>query len=510
MAAIQDVLRQDIKLPSPPAIAVRILEAVRGEDPSFRDLGRIIAADPALSAKILRVANSSFYALRYPVDTIEKAIGVLGVDQLKNIALSFVIAQGMRGSSEGEFSFDYFWRRAITAAVGADLAAERLGCKTQDTFVSALLMDLGIVVLYGWDTKGYLRVLAAKRSRKEPIALLEKRAFGFDHAELGAELLKDWGLPETIWRAVGRHHGAQGDAPAADPLAEVLVLADALSSIYHGSRSSQRIAFVKEHLARFGLGAADVDALIDAVAEKTLEVLSSFDLEPGKLKPFSQLLQEANEELGKLNLSYEQLVMELKQAKEKAERLAEELAEANEKLQEMAFRDGLTGLYNHRYFQDLLSQEVKRAVRYHRPVGLVMFDIDHFKKINDNYGHPVGDQVLKALAEKIESLTRRTDVVARYGGEEFAVVLPETDAKGVGVLAQRLRRGIEQMSIATDAGELRITVSIGATSYDAEQGLCCKDELIEAADAALYASKRGGRNQVSFQALATMGARSGT
>ncbi|WP_305043591.1 sensor domain-containing diguanylate cyclase [Geoalkalibacter sp.] len=504
MAAIQDVLRQDIKLPSPPAIAVRILEAVRGDDSSFRDLGRIIAADPALSAKILRVANSSVYSLRYPVDTIEKAIGVLGVDQLKNIALSFVIAQGMRGSSEGEFSFDYFWRRAITAAVGAELVAERMGCKTQDTFVTALLMDLGIVVMYGWDTKGYLRVLGAKRARKEAIVVLEKRAFGFDHGELGGELLKSWGLPESIWRAVRNHHGGVEGAATSDPSGEVLVLADALSSIYHGSRASQRLAFVKERLTHLGLGAADVDALIDAVAEKTLEVLSSFDLDPGKLKPFSQLLQEANEELGKLNLSYEQLVMELKQAKEKAERLAEELAEANDKLQELAFRDGLTGLYNHRYFQDLLSQEVKRAVRYHRPIGLVMFDIDHFKKINDNHGHPVGDQVLKALARKIESLTRRTDVVARYGGEEFAVVLPETDAKGVGVLAQRLRRGIEQLPIATDAGELRITVSVGATCYDAEQGLCCKDELIEAADAALYAAKRAGRNQVGFQALALL------
>ncbi|KIH76434.1 diguanylate cyclase (GGDEF) domain-containing protein [Geoalkalibacter ferrihydriticus] len=501
MSAIQKILEQDIKLPSPPAIAVHILDAVRREDSSFRELGRIIASDPALSAKILRVANSSFYSLKYPVDTIEKAIAVLGVDQLKNIALSFVIAQGMRGNAEEGFDFDYFWRRAITAAVGADLVAQRMGCKTGDTFVSALLMDLGVMVMYFWSPARYVQALDSKRASRESLCSVEQRLFGFDHAEMGAEVLKAWGLPENIWMAVGRHHTGGEGRGADQPTQDVLCLADALSSIYHGSHSSQRIAYVKKRLGQYGIEGEQVDGLIDAVAEKTLEVLSSFDLAPGALRPFSQILQEANEELGKLNLSYEQLVVELKQAKEKAERLAHDLSEANEKLRELAFRDGLTGLYNHRYFQDLLDKEMGRAVRYGRPLGLVLFDIDHFKAINDNCGHPVGDQVLRALAGQFAALTRRTDVVARYGGEEFVIILPETDSKGIMVLSQRLRRGIEQMEISTEAGPLSITVSVGATSYEEGMGPRTKAELIDAADGALYAAKRGGRNQVRFRKL---------
>ncbi|WP_429884746.1 sensor domain-containing diguanylate cyclase [Geoalkalibacter halelectricus] len=501
MSALQKVLKQDIKLPSPPAIAVHILDAVRRDDSSFRDLGRIIASDPALSAKILRVANSTFYSPKYPVDTIEKAIALLGIDQLKNIALSFVIAQGMRGTAGEGFDFDYFWRRAVTAAVGAELVAQHLNCKTGDTFVSALLMDLGVMVMHFWDPGSYAQALSDKRASGERLAAVERRMFGFDHSELGAELLRSWGLPESIWQAVGKHHVCAAGSEAGRPAGDVLCLADALSSIYHGSRCSQRIAYVKERLARYGVEGEEVDALIDAVAEKTLEVLSSFDLAPGELRPFSQMLQEANEELGKLNLSYEQLVVELKQAKDKAERLAQELGEANEKLRELAFRDGLTGLYNHRYFQDLLDQEMGRAVRYGRPLGLVLIDIDHFKAINDNHGHPVGDQVLKAIGAQFGALTRRTDVVARYGGEEFAIVLPETDAKGVMVLAQRLRRGIEQMQISTDAGSLTLTVSVGATSYEPGMGPRSKGELVDAADGALYASKRGGRNRVSLGTL---------
>ena len=171
------------------------------------------------------------------------------------------------------------------------------------------------------------------------------------------------------------------------------------------------------------------------------------------MKPFSQLLQEANEELRRLNLSYEQLVMEFKQAKEKAERLAGELMEANTKLRELAFRDGLTGLYNHRYFQELMTLDMSSTVRYGSVLSLMMFDIDHFKLVNDTYGHPGGDLILRKLATLVQESMRTSDVVARYGGEEFAVILPMTDAGGCKVFAERLRRKVEQMENRRESGE---------------------------------------------------------
>src|SRR5438093_12621019 len=116
----------------------------------------------------------------------------------------------------------------------------------------------------------------------------------------------------------------------------------------------------------FSLDQPDVESLVDSVASKSIEILSLFEVDPGKMKPFSQILQEANDELSSLNLSYEMLVMELKQAKEKAEKLASDLKEANDRLREMVFRDSLTGLYNHRYFQELMDQELSRSQRYKR------------------------------------------------------------------------------------------------------------------------------------------------
>jgi diguanylate cyclase (GGDEF)-like protein len=215
------------------------------------------------------------------------------------------------------------------------------------------------------------------------------------------------------------------------------------------------------------------------------------------MKPFSEILQEANEELGKLNLSYEQLVVELKQAKEKAETYARELKDTNEKLRELAFRDGLTGLYNHRYFQELMDHELSRAKRYKKAFSLIMFDLDHFKKINDQYGHPVGDLVLKEVSQAVKALLRESDIASRYGGEEFTFVLAETELSGAAVVAERLRRAVERLEIVANGQRIKITVSVGVTSYDIALGNKEKSEILAAADKALYNSKGAGRNRIS-------------
>lgn len=163
-----------------------------------------------------------------------------------------------------------------------------------------------------------------------------------------------------------------------------------------------------------------------------------------------------------------------------------------EEKENLAIRDGLTGLANHRRFQEYLEETIAKAGS--QPVGIALFDIDHFKKLNDNYGHPIGDAVLKEVASRLKRTISSFDFVARYGGEEFIAVWPGRNDKEAAQLAEQVRMAIEGEKFKTVAGDLPVTISLGAASYpqDAKK----KAELIKAADEALYAAKKGGRNRV--------------
>lgn len=493
---MRDWTKKDIKLPSPPAIALRILEAVKQNNASYEELSKIIQVDPALTSKILQVANSSFYSMSCKISTIENALSVLGMTVTKNIALSFVISKEMTGSECGGFDFTYFWKRAVTSAVGAELLASLLRYKNDDLFVTALLQDIGMVVLHLCWPSEYRQILDEKRVAEASVFDLERKIFGFDHQVVGADLLAGWGLPTTISAMIRYHHTTDCPEEVRLPI-DILHWSTMLASVYYGSRSVEKVQSLKAAICpAFKVKPEDIDILVDAVAEKSVEILSFFEIDPGEMKPFSLLLQEANDELRRINLSYEQVVMQAKQAKKKAEELSVELQEANAKLRDMAFLDGLTGLYNYRYFQELMDSEMARATRYKLPLSLMLFDIDFFKKVNDTYGHPAGDEVLRSLALLVKAAMRTSDFVVRYGGEEFVVILPMTELAGCKVFAERLRRRVEDMKIVFGNIMIRITISIGVTTCEAEMVSINKSQMITAADTALYRAKQNGRNCV--------------
>lgn len=159
-----------------------------------------------------------------------------------------------------------------------------------------------------------------------------------------------------------------------------------------------------------------------------------------------------------------------------------------------AATDGLTGLFNHDYFQNMLEQELQKAQRQLRNLSLILVDIDHFKGFNDRWGHQVGDLVLKKVAEALRDTCRKSDVVARYGGEEMAVILPETSPDMASLVAERIRKAVESLEIEHEKALLKVTISLGVASISEE--VKDKNVLIEKADEALYRAKRSGRNRV--------------
>lgn len=164
-------------------------------------------------------------------------------------------------------------------------------------------------------------------------------------------------------------------------------------------------------------------------------------------------------------------------------------------LYESAVRDGLTGLYNKRYFQDALRQEFAISVRHQAPLALILFDLDHFKSINDTYGHPAGDYVLKKVAERISATVRTEDVFARWGGEEFAILVRQATEEQALRLAERCRAAINGTDFVFAGTPLRVTISLGVADL-AHGDYARADDLVANADRYLYRAKHGGRNRV--------------
>ncbi|MCR8922581.1 GGDEF domain-containing protein [Dasania sp. GY-MA-18] len=170
-------------------------------------------------------------------------------------------------------------------------------------------------------------------------------------------------------------------------------------------------------------------------------------------------------------------------------------------LQKQVRTDSLTGLYNFRHFSDVLEQEMERTRRSQQATALIMVDLDHFKKVNDNWGHEAGNQALISTAQILSKTTRQLDTPCRYGGEEFGVILPSIDLVTALQVAERIRETIALIPVMVDGQDIGLTASLGVALYEAKQGAISAQQFVERADRCLYQAKEQGRNQVAHEVL---------
>ena len=497
-ASSADILSQLVKdkkdLPSPPSIVIKLIEAVKKD--SYEELARLISMDPVLALKVLKMANSPLFARQKKVESLETAISLLGTEMLSNLALSFVLVRNMRRKTDDEFDFESFWRRAVTAAISAKLIASRKGLSEEKLYLAGLLMDIGILAMYICRPEDYLKVFDEKRTGELSTIEAERKVFGFDHATLGAELIRAWKLPEFLSDLIFYHHRPYEAPEEIFQEVQAIFLADRIAGIYFSFRALDKYNFiVRQARKELGFEGEEAESLVDETAKISREVLDLFELPAPELKPYSEILEEANYLLKKLTLNYTQLLQKLREEKARAEALARKLKEANQKLREMAIRDPLTGLYNRRYFQERFQEEMSRAKRYRQPLTVVLADIDHFKRINDTYGHLFGDEVLKEVARVFRERIRKSDLVARYGGEEFVFLLPNTHARAGAAFAERIRREVENLEIKFMDQVIKVTISLGVATLVSFE--VSEPEFLNMADKALYLSKERGRNRVT-------------
>ncbi|APZ43037.1 GGDEF domain-containing protein [Acidihalobacter ferrooxydans] len=487
------ILRRAARLPSLPAVALRVLEL--GDDPYAgpSEVAGVVANDPALSARLLKAANSPLYAMRRQVDNLRQAVNLLGFDAAITLALSFSLQPPANG---GCINKRNYWRRSLTAAIFARVLVEHSqGGDTGRFFLAALLQDIGMLVFEQAESVRYSALLQAASSHAE-LARLESATFGFDHAQVGCCLLQSWNIPEPLWRAVrGSHNLNVNDAPAQSSLLDRYVHASGQLADYCLAGAPDEEAL--SALAQWAQDYLELDtdgfmAVIDRVATLLPDYSALFEIKLLTDQEVAHFVAEARDIRLLRNLKSLQEARDYKSRSEVLEARNRELEVQNQS-------DPLTGLSNRRRLAELMEREYLAAKKQGWPLSVGFLDIDHFKKVNDTYGHSAGDVVLKALARMMKEELRRSDVVARYGGEEFVVLLPGTKESDAFGLLDRLRRHIAKTRFTHDDAGISVTISIGLASVNVEHssdsGFDSAEDLLRAADRALYAAKREGRDR---------------
>ena len=246
---------------------------------------------------------------------------------------------------------------------------------------------------------------------------------------------------------------------------------------------------------------AGVDQVLELIPQGVEEAAQTLGLRVQNQPALEDIMAEANRSLVKENLSYQELTWRLKKAVAENERLVEQLKEANRALEQIAYYDALTGLVNRRRFHEVFPAEIARHSRNSQPLSFVMLDLDHFKRINDTYGHPFGDTVLQSVATVLKQVLRATDIKVRVGGEELCIILPETDVALAKQTTERVRAAIEGMNLQASRAQVPVSASFGGCTWlgavRSRDGIeRVTKRLVDRADAALYEAKRSGRNQV--------------
>ncbi len=489
-------------LPSPPGVATQIITLANDPEADIQKISKVMALDPAITAKVLRLANSPLYARRSKVASLPQAVVVLGLNATISLALSFSLLKSWR-DDQAEDGLDYplFWRRALLGATVGRALAEALRMKNaEELFLTCLLQDIGMLAL-ARAMPGLYAPLGKEQLRHARVIDVERAALETDHAAVGGWLLKTWNFPETIEQGVaGSHDPAR--VPAVHPNAafvRCVHVAGAIAEHFLAGADGgdlQTVAAAAERHLR--LGKADLGAVMQKVAEAIPEIEQIFDAKILAQTQAESILEDAREALMLRSLQSLQAVSQLQDH-------ADSLEARTRELEESSRRDGLTGLFNRRYLDEFLAAASRHARQTGEPLSVAFADLDGFKGVNDTYGHRAGDHVLIATARLLQGNVRSSDIVARYGGEEFVVVFPNTDRQTARAICERIVRACANArhDVETDPSALTVTISIGTATADPMSGLDTVEALLAAADKALYAAKLGGRNRaVPFDLVA--------
>ena len=498
---VPPALRQRLEacsdLPALPPVAAHILELCRQDDLDLKQVADTIAGDGALAGIILRLVNSPVFGLRQQIRSTSHAIALLGLNAVRTLALSCSLARELYDARRSDLGTT--WKRSVVAAVAARELALTLRFPAPDeAFLAALLQDIGMHVLER--VPGVEYATSAVRAGGDPARLnrIERDLCGADHAAVGGWLLATWNLPGPLCLAVATSENGGPDLEALGAhddvrqLARIVRLSGVLADVWVDADVGRAIREArKQARASLGLTAAVIDPILSRTAACIPGVASLFDLSFGPAEEIAATLEQAAATLATTHL---QPVRHADWAHAAADIVAASADGAPGP--SAADRDELTGLASRARLEQYLTQEFAAAESSGKPLSVVVAGIDRLTSIVQASGRAAADEILVGVARVLDGNLRTRDLVARSGGEEFVLVLPETDAVGARVVAERLRQKIEGLaSFGGRPAAVSITASFGCATLGAVK-FTTPAALLGGGGHALAEARSGGCNRV--------------
>lgn len=483
-------------LPSLPVVALRILQMCQADDVSVNDMAEVVGQDPVLTAKILKLVNSPLFGVARKIVSLPQAMMVLGLRTVKVLTLSFSLVDSYGQKRVEWFDYKTYWRRSLTQAVAARLIAEEAATLIRDeAFVAGLLSNLGILAMVQVIRERYQEPYCRTAGSHEALLAAERASLGLTHADVSRAVFEKWNLPPDVCLAAALHHeGCQaGMQDQTALLVDTVFLAAWIADLFCDGATQQGLDELHRVAAeRLRLDKRHLDRILEALQRRVKEsaVLMSVDI--GQTVSYDELRQQAVVQLAKLSVSSE---VDLVAAQQR-----EAVSRQREKeLQKAATTDSLSGLANRAAFDQHIEKTVAKGLAEAKPVGLILCDLDHFKRINDTYGHQVGDTVIAATGDILMNCRQPDVFVARYGGEEFAVVIANCTYNRLIQLSQRICGDFKVGSVICSHGAVRFNASLGAASTEAlaEPSAAA---LVAMADKFLYLAKKRGRGRACVAA----------
>ena len=484
-------LRSLANFPSPPGVATRLIELARDVDLDIGKVASVISVDPALTTKILRIANSPMYAQRRRSETLRQALVVLGLNATLALSLSFSLVKSLRGAKPNGINHPLFWRRSLLAGLAARSLGEATGAPfLEELFLAGLVQDMGILALDRALPTLYQGVGALQNAHRE-LAGHELKQFGHDHAEVGGWLMQRWNMPRRLADAVALSHrqDVRRSLDAEDGFNRCVALAGPIADIFIAPDDERACLEIAQHVERvFDLDKERFAAVLERVSSVMPDTAAVFETDlvgdpVGIVEHVRNILalREAHglRDIGELRQEYETRTMRV-------------LA-----LDEQLTMDPVSGAHDRAFVDRLLADAYARASAGGGALSVAVCELDDLQQVRDRVGPQADARVLQLTSQLLSGAVRKGDSVGRYEGDEFVIILPDADEAATREIGQRIVVASQTTRHTLANQSLSITLSVGFASHHPGHRFGSPAELIKAARQALHSAKLKGPHRLS-------------